>query len=387
MLFRNFQVNRRVSGIHARHYLLTKSSLSLHYDQEYFPKAFKAFENSRCLPSVTCHVNIDSMTYKDSKICHQIRHIATTALSWRIGWEQLPPGSSTWGTYRLEIRRSCDQQVDNSLGYSSHWTLPLWIFQITSSNRGTRNSYVLNIWFLSCAVSLLATFTWSPTTAQNPTNLSHSIYAKRLRPQGPWIAASQYNNRDRATPAWQHFHVSVRAFWFYRIPFFRTSYKQQASSGSQDGDDHSRTGHHRPVFLWREKWSGKIRIISSHHTTIQLMWLVMQQKQAQASLNQVSISSLVPRLATLSSLHSLLMNDVVQGGPRCMATGRSDTTWGNISPDEMSVHLPVSLKSSWWKTDLGLQVLDNVIMTRWKVLPREQCQGMQLNNQTSPNVS
>ena len=24
---------------------------------------------------------------------------------------------------------------------------------------------------------------------------------------------------------------------------------------------------------------------------------------------------------------------------------------------------------------LGLQVLDNVIMTRWKVLPREQCQG------------
>jgi exportin-1 len=26
--------------------------------------------------------------------------------------------------------------------------------------------------------------------------------------------------------------------------------------------------------------------------------------------------------------------------------------------------------------DLGLQVLDNVIMTRWKVLPKEQCQGM-----------
>lgn len=25
---------------------------------------------------------------------------------------------------------------------------------------------------------------------------------------------------------------------------------------------------------------------------------------------------------------------------------------------------------------LGLQVLDSVIMTRWKVLPREQCQGM-----------
>lgn len=26
--------------------------------------------------------------------------------------------------------------------------------------------------------------------------------------------------------------------------------------------------------------------------------------------------------------------------------------------------------------DLGLQVLDHVIMTRWKVLPRDQCQGM-----------
>ena len=26
-------------------------------------------------------------------------------------------------------------------------------------------------------------------------------------------------------------------------------------------------------------------------------------------------------------------------------------------------------------TDLGLQVLDSVIMTRWKVLPRDQCQG------------
>jgi hypothetical protein len=29
--------------------------------------------------------------------------------------------------------------------------------------------------------------------------------------------------------------------------------------------------------------------------------------------------------------------------------------------------------------DIALQVLDNVIMTRWKVLPREQCQG-KINN-------
>lgn len=27
------------------------------------------------------------------------------------------------------------------------------------------------------------------------------------------------------------------------------------------------------------------------------------------------------------------------------------------------------------RKDLALQVLDNVIMTRWRVLPREQCQG------------
>lgn len=27
------------------------------------------------------------------------------------------------------------------------------------------------------------------------------------------------------------------------------------------------------------------------------------------------------------------------------------------------------------QTDLGLQILDSVIMTRWKILPREQCQG------------
>ena len=29
--------------------------------------------------------------------------------------------------------------------------------------------------------------------------------------------------------------------------------------------------------------------------------------------------------------------------------------------------------------DLGLQVLDSVVMTRWKVLPREQCQGRLTN--------
>lgn len=31
--------------------------------------------------------------------------------------------------------------------------------------------------------------------------------------------------------------------------------------------------------------------------------------------------------------------------------------------------------NSFMVIDLGLQVLDEVIMTRWKVLPRDQCQG------------
>ena len=35
-------------------------------------------------------------------------------------------------------------------------------------------------------------------------------------------------------------------------------------------------------------------------------------------------------------------------------------------------------KNTNMASDLGLQVLDNVIMTRWKVLPRDQCQGMVL---------
>jgi hypothetical protein len=30
--------------------------------------------------------------------------------------------------------------------------------------------------------------------------------------------------------------------------------------------------------------------------------------------------------------------------------------------------------------DIALQVLDNVIMTRWKVLPRDQCQGKNYND-------
>lgn len=38
------------------------------------------------------------------------------------------------------------------------------------------------------------------------------------------------------------------------------------------------------------------------------------------------------------------------------------------------------------RLDLALQVLDNVIMTRWKVLPREQCQGEHLLPSLKPPV-
>src|SRR5215469_13868240 len=35
---------------------------------------------------------------------------------------------------------------------------------------------------------------------------------------------------------------------------------------------------------------------------------------------------------------------------------------------------------------LGLQILDNVIMTRWKVLPRDQCQGVSSFNRRNFSV-
>lgn len=40
-----------------------------------------------------------------------------------------------------------------------------------------------------------------------------------------------------------------------------------------------------------------------------------------------------------------------------------------------SRHAPLLPVYTDGTVDLGLQVLDNVVMTRWKVLPREQCQG------------
>ena len=60
-----------------------------------------------------------------------------------------------------------------------------------------------------------------------------------------------------------------------------------------------------------------------------------------------------------------------------MATGGQDIAGSYVPADQMFVSFAVQLHGNIMLTniDLGLQVLDGVIMTRWKVLPREQCQG------------
>jgi len=64
-----------------------------------------------------------------------------------------------------------------------------------------------------------------------------------------------------------------------------------------------------------------------------------------------------------------------------MAYGRRYSIEGDVSADKMYFKPSIYDISSGAEVadkyiDLGLQVLDNVIMTRWKVLPRDQCQGM-----------
>lgn len=62
-----------------------------------------------------------------------------------------------------------------------------------------------------------------------------------------------------------------------------------------------------------------------------------------------------------------------------MAYGGQDSFGCTISSDQVYVGILAKLfdvcGGANTTIDLGLQVLDNVIMTRWKVLPREQCQG------------
>jgi hypothetical protein len=75
-----------------------------------------------------------------------------------------------------------------------------------------------------------------------------------------------------------------------------------------------------------------------------------------------------------------------------VADGRRYPLESRIPSDE--VYVQPWLRSRRGKTqdaefwlDLGLQVLDSVIMTRWKVLPRDQCQGKQLLLLASPSIS
>lgn len=70
----------------------------------------------------------------------------------------------------------------------------------------------------------------------------------------------------------------------------------------------------------------------------------------------------------------------VQGGPRCLAYGGRYPVQGELPTDEVYVHESKTKDTELGLTsrkDLALQVLDNVISTRWRVLPREQCQGTQ----------
>jgi hypothetical protein len=124
-----------------------------------------------------------------------------------------------------------------------------------------------------------------------------------------------------------------------------------------------------------------------------------QQKQAQQTLTEVS-SSLSPRF------HSPIDDDdddatdrswiagsqicflSVQAKPRCLGHRRQHSPGGYIPPDQMWVDIryPIILRRPYRREkflmdmltkilDIALQVLDDVIMTRWKVLPRDQCQG------------
>lgn len=61
-----------------------------------------------------------------------------------------------------------------------------------------------------------------------------------------------------------------------------------------------------------------------------------------------------------------------------MAYGGRHPVQGELPTDEVYVHEGKTKRAEsglMSRKDLALQVLDNVISTRWRVLPREQCQG------------
>jgi hypothetical protein len=60
-----------------------------------------------------------------------------------------------------------------------------------------------------------------------------------------------------------------------------------------------------------------------------------------------------------------------------MVVGGPDSAAIILHSNQVLVPLGLSQELSLLtRVDIGLQVLDNVIMTKWKVLPREQCQGI-----------
>lgn len=67
---------------------------------------------------------------------------------------------------------------------------------------------------------------------------------------------------------------------------------------------------------------------------------------------------------------------IVQREPRCMVIGGQDPTGVIVHSNQMFVPQLFRVLSMLIRVDIGLQVLDSVIMTKWKVLPREQCQGI-----------
>ena len=109
-----------------------------------------------------------------------------------------------------------------------------------------------------------------------------------------------------------------------------------------------------------------------------------QQKAAQNALNQVgSHPHSRPNLPVDRQRISTDDSITVQRGSRRLVDGRQDPVRCEASPDKMCVQCAGAGGGGLSRlggganvvADLGLQVLDNVIMTRWKVLPREQCQG------------
>jgi len=92
---------------------------------------------------------------------------------------------------------------------------------------------------------------------------------------------------------------------------------------------------------------------SASRTISAKCWCDMQQKQAEATLNQFKENQ----------DSWLLVDKILQEA--------------NYSQTKCKLHACTTrLLSANYNIVLGLQILDNVILTRWKVLPRDQCQGM-----------